>query len=267
MNSEIRLQIFSFDNFFYSSDPGSQQNVNAVGAEYRTDWRFSDAPTIAYANVNLLGYSKSGLDRAYGGRLGLSSDDKKQEYNVYADVSKNRPASDIRNAGTANRTTFFGEYGYSIAPAWQLAANATHQNEQIRTQSQRDSTLNSFEGIARYRGFGWQVTPHAGVVLDRRNVNDRTESYHERGAFVGVEYIPITPVWLAVNLRSVYRDFDSSVAHGDHENHDFLEAMADVHAMRRVHFMLYYEREHVASPLAGQSFNTQVLILGTAWSL
>jgi hypothetical protein len=118
----------------------------------------------------------------------------------------------------------------------------------------------------RYRGLGWQVTPHAGVVAGRRSVNEVTESYHDRGAFVGVEWIPITPLYLSLDLRNVRRRFDSDVAHGDHERHDFIELIGDYHAMRRLRFTLYYQREHVASPLSGQSFNADILIAGTAWS-
>jgi len=31
--------------------------------------------------------------------------------------------------------------------------------------------MNGIEAIVRYRGFGWQFTPHMGVVAARRSVN------------------------------------------------------------------------------------------------
>ncbi|MDQ6799434.1 MAG: hypothetical protein M3041_01195 [Acidobacteriota bacterium] len=260
------MQVFSFGNFFYSSDRGGQHDVNAVGAEYRGGWRIKQSPTEVYANVSTLGYSRSGLSRAYGTRLGVWNEDKNQEYRVFVDFARNRPASAIRNAGTANRDMLYGEYGYNFAPAWQVAANATHEKQDIRNQPQRNSTLNAVEGVVKYRGFGWQVTPHAGVVGSRRSVNDNTESYHDRGAFVGVEWMPITPLYLSFDLRGVSRRFDSAVAHGGNERHNFVEVIGDYHAMRRLRFSLYYQREHVGSPLSGQSFNADVLIAGTTWT-
>jgi hypothetical protein len=260
------LQVFSFGNFFYSPDRGAQHNVNGLGAEYRAGWRINQSPTEVYAHVNTLGYSRSSLERAYGARLGVWNEGKTQEYRVFVDFARNRPASDIRNAGTANRNMLYGEYGYNIAPTWQVAADATHEKQDIRDQPRRNNTLNAVEGIVRYRGFGWQVTPRAGIVGSRRNVNDASESYHDRGAFVGVEWIPITPVYLSLDLRNVSRNYDSAVAHGDHERHNFVEVIGDYHAMRRLRLTLYYQREHVASPLSGQSFNADILIAGTAWA-
>jgi hypothetical protein len=266
VSSEVQLQLFSFGNFFYSSDPRGKQDVTAIGAEYRAGWRFSQSPAELFVHVNSLGYQHSGLDRAYGGRVGVWSEGKRQQYRVFVDLARNRPASDIRNAGTANRNMLFGEYGYNVAPAWQLVARGTHEHQEIRNQAQRDNTMNGVEGIVRYRGFGWQVTPHMGVVASRRNVNDRSESYRDRGAVIGVEYIPITPVWLSIAFRDVQRGFDSDVAHGGHERHDLVELIGDWHAMRRLRLTLYYQREHVASPLNGQSFNAHVLIASTTWA-
>jgi len=266
VSNEVQLQLFSFGNFFYSSDPRVKQDVTAVGAEYRAGWRFGQSPAEVFVHVNSLGYQQSGLDRAYGGRVGVWSEGKQQQYRIFVDVARNRPASDIRNAGTANRNMLFGEYGYNVVPAWQLVARGTHEHQEIRNQAQRDNTMNGIEGIVRYRGFGWQVTPHMGVVASRRNVNDHSESYRDRGAVVGLEYIPITPVWLSIDFRDVSRSFDSDVAHGDHERHDFLELIGDWHAMRRLHLTLYYQREHVASPLNGQSFNADVMIASTTWA-
>ena len=266
LSSEVRLQFFSFGNFFYSADRGTQHNVNGLGAEYRGGWRINQSPTEVYAHVNTLGYSRSSLDRAYGARLGVWREDKTQEYRVFVDFARNRPASDIRNAGTANRNMLYGEYGYNIAPEWQVAADATYEKQNIRNQPQRNNTLNAVEGIVRYRGFGWQVTPRMGVVGARRNVNEDTESYHDRGAFAGVEYIPVTPLYLSLDFRTVSRNFDSAISHGDNERHNFIEFIGDYHAMRRLRFTMYYQREHVASPLSGQSFNADILIAGTAWA-
>ena len=266
LSSEVRLQLYSFGNFFYSPDRGAQQNVNGLGAEYRAGWRINQSPTELYANVSTLGYSRSGLDRAYGGRVGVSNEGKKQEFRVFVDFARNRPASSIRNAGTANRDMLYGEYGYNVADAWQVAANATHEKQNIKNQPQRDNTLNAVEGIVRYRGFGWQVTPHLGVVGGRRNVNDSTESYHDRGVFAGVEWIPITPLYLSLDLRDVARHYDSTIGHGDHERHNFVEVIGDYHALRRLRLTLYYQREHVASPISGQSFNADIVIAGTAWA-
>ena len=264
LSSEVRLQVYSFGNFFYS--PDHSQNVNGLGAEYRAGYRINQSPTELYANVSTLGYSKNNLNRAYGARVGVWREDKQQEYRVYVDFARNRPASDIRNAGTANRNQLYGEYGYNIAPAWQLAGDFTHEKQDIRDQPQRSNTLNAVEGIVRYRGFGWRVTPHAGLIGGRRRVNDDTESYHDRGVLLGVEYMPMTPLYLSFDFRNVSREFDTPVTHGDHERHNVVELIGDYHALRRLRLTLYYQREHVASPLSGQSFNADILTLGTAWA-
>lgn len=265
-SSEARLQFFSFDNFLYSADPQSQETVNALGAEYRGAWRYGQSPAELFAHVNVLSYQKSGLGTAYGGRVGLSSEGQTQQYKVFLDSARNRPVSDLRNAGTANRTSLYAEYAYSVTPAWKLGGDGTYERQQIQHQPQRNNALTAVEGVVRYTGFGWRVTPHAGIGTASRRVRSTPESYKDRSAFAGVEWIPLTPLYLSLDYREIRRSFDSKFAQSDHENHGLIELVGDWHATRRLHWTLYYSRERVRSPLPGQSFQTQLLITGLGWA-
>jgi hypothetical protein len=266
ISNEVRLQVFSFDNFFYSPDPGGKKQVNALGAEYRAAWRFGPSPAELFAHAGVLRYDQSNLRTAYGGRLGVRSETEAEEYKVYIDSAHNRPVSDLRNAGTANRTTLYGEYGHRVAKVWELATDATYERQHIRDQPTRDNTLTAIEGLVRYRGFGWQVVPHAGVVAGRRRVHDNRESYRDRGLFAGVEVIPLAKLYLSLDYRSVRRGFDTAVLHGDHEHHGIIELVGDWHVAPRLHGTLYYSREQVGSPLPGQSLHAQIVLVGAAWT-
>ena len=263
-DNEVRLTFFNFVNFFNAPSVAPQQDVNAMGLEYRGAYRYSEKPIQAYLNAGLLKYGKSSLPNGYSGRLGIMEEGPVQSFNVYYDAAKNKPSADLRNVGTANANVLFGQYGWKFVPAWQIVGRATHEQLRYRFSNAGNSTFNGAEAMIRYHGFGWQFVPEAGLEEGKRNVHSSSQSYDEHAWFVGAEYIPVKQLWLSAVYRDTSRDYTSASALRN-ENRHVVELIGDWAATKVVHATVYYEHENVTNPVPGQGFNTQILMIGASY--
>ncbi len=210
-------------------------------------------------------YGKSSLRNSYGGRLGLAHEGAVQDYKIYADVAKNRPASEIRNGGTADRGTLYGEYGFRPSTQWHIVFDGSHENDRFRNAGNRDDSFNGGEAFVHYTGFGYRFTPELGIAAGRRHVHEQSQSYRNEDLIAGVEVIPIDPFYFSIAYRRQKRSYDSSPANAT-ERHGIAELVGDWHAAPRIHVILYYASEDVNSTLPQSGYRTGILILGTSYS-
>jgi hypothetical protein len=266
VSSEVRLQFVSFDNLFDVAAPAPAQTINGWQAEYRGAFGLKTQKTTeAYWHLNFLDYVNGGLASSYGGRLGLTHTGPRNDYNVYFDLGKNRPASDIRNGGTADRATFYGEYGFRPSKEWRISFDGLHDIERIRKSSNLDNHLDQGDLTVHYEGFGYRVIPEIGAGAGRRSVNDRTASYQNRDLFAGVEIIPVDPLYLSLGYRVQRRNYDAASFNPD-EDHGIWEIVGDWHVARPVHLTAYYQSEDVSSSLPSNRYRTGIFFIGTSYS-
>lgn len=271
IRQDARLQLYIFDNFFHSSNPATEQDVTGLGAEYRAAWRPGPRPMEVFGHLNVLEYDEDGLDTAYGIRLGLQEDGARHDWRAYVDLAENRPSFDVRNTfATTDRTALAGAYGYDVTPNWQVGVDAMLEQQRFENNPTRENEFFGGGASVRYKGFGWRITPMAGLAFGNRSVEDDTESYGDRSWLIGVEYIPIDPLYLSVSYRDTLRDYDtgdtSSFNFGREEDRAQWEVIASYRTGKHLSFSLYYLREGVDVPLTGENFDTQLMLLGVGWA-
>lgn len=268
---DARVQLYLFDNFFHSSNPATEQDVLGLGAEYRAAWRPAQRPMEVFGHVNVLEYDESGLETAFGVRLGLQEDGARHDWRAYLDQSENRPSFDVRNTfATTDRTTLFGGYGFDVTPSWQLGADVTLEQQRFENNPTRENEFAGIGANVRYKGFGWRIVPMAGVAIGDRSVEDENESYDDRSWILGIEYIPIDPLYLSASYRDTLRDYGtgdpSSFNFGREEDRQQWEVIASYRTSQRISLSLYYLREGVDVPLTGENFDTQLVLFGVGYA-
>lgn len=272
IRSDVRLQVFRFGNFFWASSPADERNETALGAEFRTAWRFSQAPTQVYAHANYLDYRDGALRNGYGARIGASQDGARNDFDVYADYAANRPSVALRDVfTTADITTLYGTYAFQLTPSWQIGAVGSHDRQKVKNLPTRDNHFTGGGPLIRYNGFGWRITPMVGYTSGKRSVNNSSDSYRERAWTAGVEWIPTDPLYFSAALHRIRRTFETndfvSPNFGRRENDPQVELVAAYRVRPRLQLIAYFSRDAVDVPISGESFQARVLLLSAAWQL
>lgn len=262
LRSEVRLNFFAYDNFFWSSDPARERDVTALGTELRTAYRWSQSPAEVYGHAHVIHYNEDDLDTAFGARVGIAQNAPVHDYNVYLEHAANRPSAPVRNTfGTSDVTALSGRYAYQFSPAWQFGGDAHVERQRFDgVQPRRDNDFRGIGAVARYQGFGWRVTPLAGVQLGARDFRETDDDYGQRAVYGGVEWIPRDPLFLSLTLRNVDRNFDQ----GSDENDFQTELIASYRTSPRLRVVGYFLRDDVSVD-GGDDFDTQILLVGLAY--
>ncbi len=272
VRSDVRLQVFRFGNFFWASAPAEKQDVTALGAELRSAWRFSDAPTEVYGHVNALDYRDSALRNGYGARAGVRQDGARNDFDLYADYAANRPSVVVRDVfTTANITTLYGTYSFQLTPAWQIGAVATHDRQRVKDLASRDNHFTGGGPLVRFTGLGWRVTPLVGYTRGKRTVDDSGDSYRETSWNAGIEWLPTDPLYLSAAFHRIHRTFetDDFLSPNFHrrETDPQIELVAAYRVRPRLQLIAYFSRDAVDVPISGENFQARVLLLSVAWQL
>ncbi|HEY0141061.1 MAG TPA: hypothetical protein VGF48_09200 [Thermoanaerobaculia bacterium] len=262
LRSDVRLNFFVFDNFFWSSDPARERDTTALGTELRTAYRWSQSPAELYGHAHLVHYNDDDLDTAYGARLGIAQNAPVHDYNFYLEHAANRPSAPVRNTfGTSDITALSGRYAYQFSPAWQFGADGHIERQRFDgVQPRRDNNFRAVGAVARYQGFGWRITPLAGVQAGARNFSETNDDFSQRAIYGGVEWIPRDPLYLSATLRNITRDFDQ----GSDETDLQMELIASYSISPRLRGMGYFLRDDISVD-NGEDFDTQILLLGIAY--
>lgn len=257
--SELKILGYHFDNFFQVTSPVPETNVNALASEYRFAYRPTASPTEVFAHVNVIDYNSSGLSTSYGARVGLNHLGKNDDFKIFADRQQHRPSFEVGNTfGQANQTMFDAEYDHHFGD-WQLGGEAQRQEQRFPSDARRNNDYNELGLTARYKGFGWQFTPEAGVYRGKRTVNAATETYRETGFYVQGAYIPTPNVYLSLQLFDRKRDYSNVVRT---ERRPGLSGVVDFKTSPRLSWLIYYSLERVRSSFPNDHFNDDLIIFG-----
>lgn len=262
--SELRLQYYFFDNFFQSSDPSQQGDVNALGAEYRFAWRPS-ASLQPYVHVNYLKYDEDGLSDGYGARAGAVWERGAHEVNAFLERQQNRPSFETDETfGVADRAALSADYAYRLQN-WQFGAEADHEWLSYET----DERNNTFDGVGasvRYRGFGRAFVPRVGFRTGERDVNTSSESYDQDEWYLQADSNPRPWLYFSVRYLNRERDYSTRVRtssnFGRVDDRDQWSLTADVKQSPRLSWLLYAAREDVDSSRTGRDFDSAIVMVG-----
>ena len=209
--------------------------------------------------MNGIDYNASGLSTSYGARVGLNHVGKNDDFKVYLDRQQHRPSFEVGNTfGQANQTMLSAEYDHHLGD-WQVGGEGQRQLQRFPSDSRRNNDYNELGLMARYKGFGWQFTPEAGVWDGKRSVNDANETYRETGFYVQGAYIPTPNVYLSLQLFDRVRDY-SNVSR--HERRPGLSGVVDFKTSPRLSWLIYYTLERVRASVPDDHFNDDLIIFG-----
>lgn len=271
MRSELRLQLYHFDNFMHATTPAAEIDVTAYGAEYRVARGLETRPVDLYGHANVVHYDESGIDTSFGGRLGGVLAGERHYLNAYLDHQENRPSFEVGDVfGRADSTSLAADYNFRLTPDWQLGAEGLLQRQSFQDNN-RDNEYQRVGASVRYRGFGWYVSPEIGFTTARRSVEDAQQSYDEDDWYVQVYSLPAESVYLS--LRYLHRD--RSYTTGDPASSNFGRSedrgawtfVVDWTMTPRLSWLLYYSTMDVDSTRTGGDFDTGLVLFGPRFRL
>ncbi|HEV8435624.1 MAG TPA: hypothetical protein VGR95_19600 [Thermoanaerobaculia bacterium] len=257
--SELKILGYHFDNFFQVTSPAPETNVNALASEYRFAYRPTASPTELFAHVNFIDYNSRGLSTSYGARAGVNHVGKNDDFKIFVDRQQHRPSFEVGNTfGQANQTMYDAEYDHHFGD-WQIGGEGQRQEQRFPADARRNNNYNELGLRARYKGFGWQFTPEAGVYDGKRTVNLATETYRETGFYVQGAFIPTPNVYLSLQLFDRKRDYSNVVRT---ERRPGLSGVVDFKTSPRLSWLIYYSLERVRSSFPNDHFNDDLIIFG-----
>lgn len=257
--SDVRLELYRFNNFFQATTSGLKQDINALGLEYRYAKRFRVEDEI-FAHASVRGFSQSRISNSYGARVGLNHPGTVHQYRVYVDERLNAPSFDVGNTyGQADTTTLAGEYSYRLMKIWQLGVEGDFQRQTFDENSNRNNTASDVGASVRYRGFGYKFVPGVGVRTGNRSVNLSTENYHEDDWWVQAEYIPRPWLYLSGRYSGRTRNYSNVDRNEDRPQITFI---ASIKSSPRLTWLIYFAREDVSSSRKNADFQDSMLLIG-----
>ena len=263
--SDIRLELYRFNNFFQATTPSARQDINAVGLEYRYAKRFRPDDEI-FAHVSTRKFDRSGIGTSYGARVGINHPGEVHQYRVWVDQRMNAPSFDVGNTyGQADTTTLAGEYSYLLSKTWQFGVEGDYDRQSFGNHNRNNSGTELGTSV-RYRGFGYKFTPQVGVYTGNRRINLATENYNEKGWFLQAEVIPKPWLYLSARYTTRARDYTTNLAtstnFGRNEDHPQLALIVSLKSSPRLSWLIYYSNEDVTSSRAGNNFRDSLLLVG-----
>lgn len=266
LRTELRLNGWMFENFFQSSDPATEEDVSALGAEFRiagggrTGWS-------PYARANYLKYDDEGLDSTYGGRVGLALNSNPHSFDVYADHQLDRPTFDIGDVfDRADVTTVAAEYRYRFTRNWEAGVEGQFQQQGFQELTIKDNEYTGYGASLRYRGFGSIFSPEVGFMMGEREVDDPTETYDQDETFIQVRSAPSDAVYLSLRYRMREREYTTVDAlasnFGRTDDRNQWSFSADWRLSPAFTLNGYYSDETSDSSREGRDFNTKLYMVG-----
>ena len=259
--NEVELQLFRFGNFFQAREGEPEEDVHALGAEYRAAFRRGPGAPDLYANVNLLHYTGDSSQTSYGARVGISKYGSVHSYNAYAQRQENGFSFDVGDqTATANITALGGNYSRRITRDWQVGAETYLEWQRFDVETGSENDYRNLGVLVRYRGFGRKFEPRVGFVAGRRDVETDASSYDDRYWYIQLTTVPTPKFNATVRYRDRSRDYESGTRNDDRDQ--FL-LRATFRQSDRLAWTGSYSREQTTSsdPSRG-SFDTDVLYAG-----
>lgn len=266
LRTELRLNGWMFENFFQSSDPATEEDVSALGAELRvaggsrTGWS-------PYARANYLKYDDEGLDATYGGRVGIALNGNPHSFDAYADHQLDRPTFDIGDVfDRADVTTVGAEYRYRFTRNWEAGVEGQFQQQSFQELTIKDNEYAGYGGSLRYRGFGSIISPEIGFMFGEREVDDPTETYDQDETYIQLRSAPSSAVYLSLRYRMREREYTTvdplASNFGRTDDRNQWTFSADWRLTPRLALNGYYSDETSDSSREGRDFNTKLYMVG-----
>lgn len=262
--SEIRVSPMRFGNFFQAAGGAEEQDVTAVGFEFRFAYRPWTHPTDVYAHTEFVKFTSHGQRNTYGGRLGVAHYGDVHQFNAYLDRAENRASFDVGDTtATGDITTLDADYSYRLTPDWQLGVETRHERQRFSVGGTgRDNDYGAIGGSVRYRGFGWRFSPSIGYVTGERDVDNRVDSYDDSYWYAQLTYQPHQRVYTSLRYRDRKRDYQNVDREDDR---DSWTATLVFTQNEHLSWLVYYSRENVTSNQPGRDFAWDALIGGVTW--
>lgn len=269
-DSELRANLFSFDNFFQAPDGVAQESVTLYRVEGRLSFRSDDAsPFELYARGRFDAYSDD-LDEAAALGLGLRWEGGPHESDLYVEYETDRPVLDVGDSfETADQLLASGKWAWRLGDDWQLSALADWRRQEFELTPGKDNDFLSGGGAIRYRGFGYVFSPEIGVELGRRDAEDPNEDHDQRDVWIKLRSLPSEGLYLSLRYRVRDRDYDVAEASASNfrrrdERSDWTLA-ADYRIDERWGVNAYLSYEDADSTKATRVFETTLVGVGATF--
>lgn len=257
--SEVEVQLYRFGNFFQAREGQSEEEVNALGVEYRGAYRPRPESPDFYLNVDVLNYAGDDTQTAYGARVGVARYGSVHSYNAFLDRQENGFAFDVGDqTATASITSLGGQYGFRIARDWQLGAEAYYERQRFDVETGSENDYRNAGVQVRYRRFR-KVQPRIGYVTGERDVKNESESYGDRYWYAQVNLIPHPRVNATVRYRARTREYQNT---GREDDRAQWTLRATVRQNARFAWTASYGAEGVDSNAPGRDFDTNMAFVG-----
>lgn len=207
-DSELRVNAFSYDNFFQAPEGRPQVDVNLVRVEARlTARRSKSSPFALYGRGRFDSYSE-GLDEAWAVGAGVRYDGGSQDANLFLHYEQDRPEFDVGDEfDRANVLGLEGEYGWRFLEDWQVTGLGEWRRQEFDQTTAKDNDFLSGGAALRYRGWGYTVSPEVGVELGSRDADDPNEDLDQRDVWIKVRSIPVEGLYLSLRYRMRHREY------------------------------------------------------------
>jgi hypothetical protein len=237
--------------------------VTALQGEIGTAFQVSSTmPLEVYGSLNYLRYDDEGLDRSQGFRVGARSDGRPHSFDVFFDQQNDRPTFDVGDVfDRADVGRLYGEYGYRVAPDWQLTVRGESERQKFDLTPLRDNEFLGFGGSVRYRG-SRVFSPEIGYNTGRRDVDDETQTYDQEDLFFQVRSALTPAIYWSARYRYRTREYISEIREDDRNQ---ISGYVDFKILSALSLTLYGSWEDVDSNLEGRDFDTTMVMAGLTY--
>jgi hypothetical protein len=259
--SEVEVQLFQFGNFYQAREGFPEDDVFAIGTEYRAAYRQNETAPDLYGNVYVVHYDASPSQTTYGARVGASRYGDVHSWNVYLDRAENGYAFDVEETrAIANITMAGGSYGYRFARDWQAGVEGHVERQRFNLENTGFENDYQNAGVQlRYRGLGPRIQPRIGYVTGERSVRNDVSSYDDSYWYVQVNSELHPRVNATLRFRDRTRDYQN-VSREDERKQWLLRGV--FRQNNRISWTASMTREDVDSSVPGADFDTSVVYGG-----
>lgn len=209
-DSEIRVNQFTFDNFFQVPDGEMARDVDMTRVEARLAARADESsPFSLYGRGRFDSYGED-LDEAWAAGVGAAWDTDAHDADLYLEYEQDRPVFDIGDEfDRANVVRLAGEYGWRFTEDWEATLLGEARQEEFAQTSSKDNDWLGGGVALRYRGFGYAFSPEVGAGLGGRDADDPNEDMDETEYWVKIRSLPTERLYLSARVR--WRDREYSI--------------------------------------------------------
>lgn len=267
----LRADGHLYENFFQATAGREEEDVTAFATELGATYALSPAmPLLAYGSVNYMRYGEHGLGSTNGMRLGVRSEGRPHAFNAFVQQLNDRPTFDVGDEfDRADVRTFAADYAYRFGE-WQAGIDGELQSQRFQLTESRNNEFTGVGAAVRWRR--WRVfSPEVGLRFGNRDVDDPTQSYDQRDAYLQIRSSVTPQLYLSLRFRDRGREYTTNIADASNfgrEDDRRQIAFNAVYSLRPdLDLNLYVTRENTDTNVPRRDFDTALWLLGITWHL